>query len=128
MLVCQSLEVYQRKRQPASEGDRGFSDVVFGEQVAELLEEHRATVGPLFGKETRQAIPELTRYRNYVICHDFQAGTDADYGAKMFWLTQKLMFLMKACLLTELGIPSEHQLKFFQRNRMYVHLLGLVGD
>ena len=124
LLVCQSLEVYQRKRQPASEGDRGASDLVFGD----LLEEHRATVGPLFGKEIGQAISELAKYRNYVICRDFQAGSDPDYGAKMFWLTQKLMFLMKACLLTELGIPSEDQLKFFQRNRMYVHLLGLVGE
>ncbi len=128
LLVCQSLEVYQRKRQPASEGDRGFSELVFRGQLAKLLEEHRTTVAPLFSNEIGQAISELTKYRSYVVCHDFQAGTDADYGAKMFWLTQKLMFLMKACLLTELGIPGEDQLKFFQRNRMYVHLLGLVGD
>ena len=128
LLVCQSLEVYQRKRQPASKGDRGFSDAVFGEQLAKLLEEHRATVGPLFGNEIGKAISELTKYRDYVVCHDFRAGTDADYGATMFWATQKLVFLMKACLLTELGISSEDQSKFFQRNRMYVHLLGLAGD
>jgi hypothetical protein len=82
----------------------------------------------LFGNEIGQAISELTRYRNYVVCHDFQAGADADYGAKMFWLTQKLMFLVKACLLTELGIPNADQLKFFQRNRIYIHLLGLAGE
>jgi hypothetical protein len=128
LLVCQFLEVYQRERQPAITDDRGPDDMVFGEQLERLLEEHRTTVGPLFGNEIQVAVAELMKYRNYVICRDFKAGADSDYGAKMFWLTQKLMFLMKACLLAELGINSEEQLKFFEHNGMYVHLLGLVGD
>jgi hypothetical protein len=126
LLLCQCLEVYQREREPPHADNRGSSDFVFDEQFEELLEEHRTTIGPLFGNEIPQAISDVIRYRNYVTCHDFKAGSDSGYGLKIFWLTQKLMFLMKACLLTELGIPSEHQLKFFQHNQMYVHLLGLV--
>jgi hypothetical protein len=128
MLVCQSLEVYQRKRAPAGEGSHGSLDLAFAKELARLLEEHRTTVGPLFGNEIGQGISELTRYRDYVIYRDSKVGLESDYGPKMFRLTQKLMFLMKACLLTELGIPSERQLKFFQNNQMYVHLLGLVGN
>jgi hypothetical protein len=128
MLVCQSLELYQRKRQPLGVDHRGPSDLVFGKELARLLEEHRIAVGPLFGREMKQAISELTEHRNYVIYRDSVVGSESEYGPKLFWLTQKLMFLMKACLLTELGIPSERQLKFFQNNQMYAHLLGLVGD
>jgi hypothetical protein len=128
MLVCQSLELYQRKRQPVGMNHRGPSDLVFNEELARLLEEHRVAVGPLFGSEMRRAISELTEHRNYVIYRDSMVGLESDYGPKLFWLTQKLMFLMKACLLTELGIPSERQLKFFQNNQMYAHLVGMVGD
>jgi hypothetical protein len=128
MLVCQSLEVYQRKRIPAGEDRRGSLDLVFAEELARLMEEHRTTVGPLFGNKIGQGTSELTTYRDYVIYRDSKVGSESDYGPKMFWLTQKVIFLMKACLLTELGIPSERQLKFFQNNQMYAHLLGLVTD
>jgi hypothetical protein len=128
MLVCQSLEVYQRKREPGGGESHRSRDSFFAEELARLLEEHRATVGPLFGNEMGQGISELTKYRDYVLFRDSKVGSDSDYGPKMFWLTQKLMFLMKACLLTELDISGERQLKFFQNNQRYAHLLGLVGD
>ena len=95
MLVCQSLEVYQRKRMPAAEGSHVSRDSPFAEEVARLLEEHRTTVGPLFGNEIGQGTSELTTYRDYVIYRDSKVGSDSDYGPKMFWLTQKVIVLMK---------------------------------
>lgn len=65
--------------------------------------------------------------RNYVVHRDSRLGDDPDYGHRLFWLTQKLMFLMKACLLAELGIEADDRARFFYRNQMYAHILSLAA-
>jgi hypothetical protein len=126
LAVYQALEVYDRIRNGVGESATP-SGPSRAEHLARLLNEHRATIGPLFGDDLPEAAGKLLRFRNFIVHHDSALGQDPDYSRDLFWLTQRLMFLMKACFLTELGISSEEQSKFFRRNQMYVHILGLPG-
>lgn len=126
LVVFQSLEVYQRKTAPktllASPQGGPLDDI-----VRQLVELHWGAIGPLFGGNLAAAVKEIVSYRNYVVHRNSDLDRRETYGADLYWLTQKLMFLMKACLMAELGISSEEQRKFFERNQMYIHLLGLGG-
>jgi hypothetical protein len=125
LTVYQSLEVYDRLRRETSGDDTPSIGPSKGEHLARLIHEHASTVAPLFEGNIHDAVTNLIHYRNFVVHRDSSIGDDPEYGRKLFWLTQRLMFLMKACFLTELGIPDEEQLKFFRRNQMYLHILSL---
>src|SRR5262249_22945575 len=113
LIVFQALEVYQRRRRRIDDRIIESSGRLLSELLTSLLEDHQATVGPLFGNDIEGAVAELIRYRNYVVHRNSDLGDNPNYSENLYWLTQKIMFLMKACLLTELGIPSEDQIKFF---------------
>jgi hypothetical protein len=126
LMVFVSLEVYQRRREQAGAHAISSQSSLQGEHLARLLEEHAATVGPLFGGDTEEAVIELITYRNYIVHRDSDLGDRPSYSRDLFWLTQKLLFLMKACLLTELGLSIEDQSKFFRRNQIYIRILSLT--
>jgi hypothetical protein len=127
LTVYQSLEVYDRLRGGANRHNVQNSSQN-GEHLARLIREHESTIAPLFRDNVQEAVANLLRYRNFVVHRDSPIGDDPEYGRELFWLTQRLMFLMKACFLTELGIADEEQLKFFRRNQMYLHILGLTSE
>ena len=128
LTVYQSLEVYDRLREATEGHDDSTNEPSTGEHLTRLIHEHASTMIPLFGDNVQEAVANLVRYRNFVVHRDSLISDDPEYGRKLFWLTQRLMFLMKACFLTELGISDEEQLKFFRRNQMYLHVLGLTGE
>lgn len=128
LTVYQSLEVYDRLCTGAKIHDTPLGGLTNGEYLARLIQDHESTIASLFGGKIQDAVAELVRYRNFVVHRDSPIGDDPEYGRKLFWLTQRLMFLMKACFLTELGISDEEQLRFFQRNQMYLHILGLTSE
>jgi hypothetical protein len=124
--VFQALEIYQRKRlNPEGQGVLLPASSLQG-LLTGLLQEHWATVGPLFGGNLAETVEEVMKYRNYVVHRDSDLGDSSDYGANLYWLTQKLIILMKACLLTELGLSSEERVKLFRQNQLYVHIRGLA--
>jgi ApeA N-terminal domain 1 len=49
----------------------------------------------------------------------------ASHGAELYWLMQKLRFLIKACFLAELGFGTEQIRSFFNRNVYFQHISGL---
>jgi hypothetical protein len=119
LVVVQSLEAFQRERlafRNESAPSQG------GELLRQLLKEH-AAIKPLFG-DTGSVVAELVKYRDYVINRDSDLAESPTFGRDVYFMTQKLMFLMKACLLTELGFPVEQQAALFQRNQQYVYLLS----
>ncbi len=125
LTVFQSLEVYARSR--------GYGDVQhpgqhLSEQFTKLLEDHWACIDSLFFENSSSgAATELMRYRNFVVHRDSGLGEQSNYGETLFWWTQRLRFLLTACLLTELGIPADEQTTFFRRNELFTHIVGLKG-
>jgi hypothetical protein len=128
LTVFLALEVYRRRRGQTDEHAISSQGPPLSEQLTQLLEEHAATVGPLFGGDTARAVAELMRYRNHIVHGDPAPPGERTNNNREFWLTQKLMFLMKACLLTELGFPVEDQVKFFHRSQLYINILSLPKD
>jgi hypothetical protein len=120
LIVFQSLVLYERRRSPIGE----ISETSL---LAILLDEHAQTVGLLFGP-TEVAVQEVFKFRNYLVHRDSSLGDEPDYTQRLFWLTQKLMMLMKACLLTELDFTVAEQKRLFDRNQMFIHLMSLSAS
>ena len=111
LTVYQSLEVYDRLRGEGKEHDEPMSEPPKGEHLMRLIREHTSTMIPLFGGNVQEAVANVVRYRNFVVHRDSPIGDDPQYGRNLFWLTQRLMFLMKACFLTELGISDRETIE-----------------
>lgn len=125
LLVFQSLEVYQRQRHPKDQS--GLSpNSSLPDLLSRLLEEHWVVVGPLFGESQVETVAKVMRYRNYVVHRDSDLGDSPHYMVNFYWLTQKLMFLMKSCWLDELGVSPAERVELFRQNQLYVHIVGLA--
>ncbi len=125
LTVFQSLEIYQRRR-GAEQAQAGTApgDRSEKEHLLALMQEHSPTIGVLF-RSIPEAADELIRYRDYIVHRDSDLGDRPDYSETLYWNTQRLMFLMKACLLSELGFSADEQKQFFRRNQMFIHLINL---
>src|SRR4051812_16450965 len=49
----------------------------------------------------------------------------ASHGADLYWLMEKLRFLIKACFLAEAGFSEQKILTLFERNPLYQHVRQL---
>jgi hypothetical protein len=117
--------VYQKLKRKSDGSDECNKNQFLFDLFLSLLREHWRTVGVLFGKDPSDAATEIIKVRDYVVHRDNKLGKMSHFDENLYWLTQKLMCLMKACLLTELAIAEEDQLKLFRKNEFFVHLLGL---
>jgi ApeA N-terminal domain 1 len=124
LAVFQALEVYERTL-PDSVGNADPQGSRLREQFTGLLETHKQVVGPLYGKDVASAVAELLTYRNDVVHRNTDLAKQQDYSEQLFWWLHRLQFLMKACLLTELEMPEEEQVRFLSQNQMFVHIAGL---
>lgn len=124
LAVFQALEVYERSL-PDSVGAANPPGSRLREQFIHLVENHNQAVSPLFGKDVASAVAELLTYRNDLVHRNTDLVRQPDYSEQLFWWLQRLQFLMKACLLTELAVPGEEQLRFFSQNQMFVHIAAL---
>jgi hypothetical protein len=117
--VYQALELYDSSRKGSGPEESG-NPTSDRELLERLLNENYQTIAPLFASSSGNAITELLRYRNFIMHRTpTSLADDPNFGRRLFWWTQRLMFLMKACFLTELGIPESLQLAWFRRNQMY---------
>jgi hypothetical protein len=125
LVVFQSLEIYHRIRASDVQSREFIPGGLLDEMVRHLLEDHWNVAAPLFQNDLARAVSEIVSHRNYVVHRDSNLGRSETFGGDLYWLTLKLMCLMKACLMSELDISPMEQLTYFQRNQMYVHLRGL---
>lgn len=127
LVVFQSLESYHRARFHKLGTSLIPTASELREIVGGLLREHHETVHPIFPNDERKVIDQIIGYRNFVV-HRVAVGVDdKDYGQTLFWLTKRLSFLMKACLLTELGISKDIQKQLFSRSSMFEHIAGMTA-
>jgi hypothetical protein len=101
-------------------GSRPFPP--FPHVLDKLLREHDEAVGPLIRGERAAFAAEVIRTLDYLEKRDREPGTTVRLGPSLFWMTEKLRFLMRACLLRELGFSPEKVRAFFEGNRLYQHI------
>jgi hypothetical protein len=93
--------------------------------LSSLLERHGVSMEPLIAGRRERFVNEATGTLEFVLRREPEAAPAASFGADLYWLTQKLRFLLKACFLDEAGFPAEKIRECFSRNRLYQHIYEL---
>jgi hypothetical protein len=97
----------------------------FQTALSSLLDRHGDSMDPLIGGRRDRFVNAAAGTLEYVLRREPEAKPGASYGADLYWLTQKLRFLLKACFLHESGFPTEKIRQCFSRNRLYQHIYEL---
>jgi hypothetical protein len=92
--------------------------------LEELLQQHGDPLDPLFGDRRERFIESVLANLDYVIRRDKELAPTALYGAELYWLTEKVRFLLKACFMHEAGMSRDAIHKSFVRNALYQHILN----
>jgi hypothetical protein len=92
-------------------------------RLIELTERVSEALVPLVSN--KQAFAKMVKdTRNYLTHYDGRLKSKAASGGQLFWLTQKLSYLLQACLLMELGIPLEQCTRLLRRNQAFIFAMG----
>jgi hypothetical protein len=147
LTVMQCLELYQRARTGARPGQvalpPGLSARVpedvraalaewLGRQVVDnseavlsaLFDEHLSVMEQLFPGGKSAFLAEAMPIRNHVLYRTTAHPQLDDYARRLYLLTETLAFVMKACLLKELGFSEERVATIFQRHLLYNFIRG----
>jgi hypothetical protein len=95
-------------------------------RLQDLLKEYWEVVGVLFKGDPDSISSKLMDLRNYVVHRTSNLGEQPGYGAILYFSAQRLGFLLKAYLLTEIGLSKEDITGFFFRNQMFLYLRSVA--
>jgi hypothetical protein len=90
----------------------------FRTRIKELIETANEVISPLVGNKKlfKQKVYES---RNYYTHYDLSLKERAASNTELYWLTQTLSFLIKACFLRELGFTPERSTELICRTHRY---------
>jgi len=148
--LAQAAESYHRRRRcnqsrPAQEHERRL-EAVFGacpakhkkwlewqlkysnepsfkERLLDLIDVTGETMLPLV-QDAESFACDVRDSRNYYVHYDSSLRQQAAQGEKLYRLTERLAFLMRACLLCELGFTPQRCAKLFNNNQRYQYAVG----
>jgi hypothetical protein len=88
-------------------------------RVLELLDKVENVIEPLipYKEEFAKRVKDT---RNYLTHFDRRLSGKRAQGEDLFWLTQKLSYVLKACLLLELGLPLDKCKQLIHRNQSFI--------
>jgi hypothetical protein len=147
LTIMQCLELYQRKRTGAGPGQVALPPALsarvpedvqaalaewLGRQVVDnfeavlsaLFDEHRSVMEQLFPGGKSAFLAEAMPIRNHVLYRTPAHPQLGDYARRLYLLTETLAFVMKACLLKELGFSEERVATIFQRHLLNNFIRG----
>jgi hypothetical protein len=93
--------------------------------LRELVGQHSAVMDPLMSNRQDRFINQVMNTLYYAIHREPEVGLAASHGAELYWMMEKLRFLIKACFLSELGFSEQKTLSLFERNALYQHVRQL---
>ena len=92
-------------------------------RLEELLSESITIINPII-KDSAEFVKKVRDTRNYLTHYDKSGESKAAKGTELHWLTERLLILLKSCLLSELGINKEDQVKLFRSYEKYRYIIG----
>jgi hypothetical protein len=98
------------------------------EILRKLLEEQGDVVGPLLAGGQKEFVTSVIDTLNHVTGKESDKADSADQGVNLYWMTEKLRYLLKACFLREIGFSQKKIAAFFDRNAYYLHIRGLADQ
>jgi hypothetical protein len=122
LLAAQSVETYGRARLP-----KIAAEFNLGKVLRAVLEMHSGLVEPLFGSDVDATAEAFNDWWAFVVHRHRKFDSEQQYLEPLYWSTQRLLFLVKICLLCELQFSADDIRKYLNRNRRYLHLLGQKG-
>lgn len=90
----------------------------FKDRIVETVERWKEIMLPLIGNVAGYA-QKVADTRNFLVHHDSRLRKKAARRRELFRSLTALRFLMRACLLDEIGLPRERIIGVIQRNREY---------
>jgi hypothetical protein len=90
-----------------------------------LVEKHGEGLDPLIGGRRGRFIDAVLGTHEYLLWRDPGYERASSYGADLYWLMQKLRFLLKACFLHEVGFSASDIRACFGRNALFQHIYQL---
>jgi len=87
-----------------------------------LLEKHGDSIDPLITARRDRFVDVVLSTLEYIVRREPGLEVAASSGADLYWLMEKLRFLLKACFLHEVGFSTEDIRRCFGRNAMYQHI------
>jgi len=97
----------------------------FADALRRLLDRHGEAIDPLVKNRRDAFINQASNTLQYFERRNPDDRSAASRGSDLYWLTQKLRFLIKACFLSELGFLSGQIRTLFRKNELYDHIIGL---
>ncbi len=88
----------------------------------ELLDLHGDTIAPLIAGRRERFVESVFGTLEYVARRDRDLKPAALEGADLYWLTEKLRFLLKACFMREAGMSQDAIRTCFARNPLFQHI------
>jgi hypothetical protein len=99
----------------------------FQSVLRRLVSQHSDVMDRLLSKRQDAFINQTTNTLHYLERGGSDEKAAASFGADLYWMMQKLRFLLKACFLRELGFASDKVSELLQRNALYKHICMLEG-
>jgi hypothetical protein len=93
--------------------------------LCKVVEHYGAVLDPLISSRRDAFVNLATNTLRYIEQRKAVEDAAASHGSELYWLMQKLRILVKACYLSELGMPIGSISRLFQRNVYYQHISRL---
>jgi hypothetical protein len=88
----------------------------------DLLGRHGNLLDPLLGGRRERFTEAVLATLEYVVRRERDLEPAALAGADLYWLTEKLRFLLKACFMHEAGMSQDAIRACFTQNALYQHI------
>jgi hypothetical protein len=92
-----------------------------------LVSQHAAVMDPLIAARQERFVSQVVNTLEYFIHRESEVEEAARGGADLYWMIERLRFLVKACFLAELGFPETKAVELFKRNALYQHVCTLAA-
>lgn len=90
------------------------------------VQEHSTLMAPLMRNDPVSFVDRVIATRRYVQQRDMAVLDRSAHGGDLHWLIAKLHILLRACVLSQLGLTPHEIEKFHRNNRMYEYICGYV--
>lgn len=90
-------------------------------RLEELSNEKAEIMNPI-AHDLEKFTKKVRDSRNYYTHYGKSKKKNSAHGGDLYWLTEKLIMLLQACLLDEIDLPLEQQIQLFTRNQQYGNL------
>lgn len=97
----------------------------FQSVLQRLVERHGAVLDPILANRRDAFVNQAAATLRYIERRDAEESGASTHGSELYWLMQKLRFLIKTCILAELGFSAEQIGNFFHRNVYFQHISTL---